>query len=93
MVGLLYHCLSELRIEEDKKEVYMYTAISYIVLAARDGLLGDGSWEANIEFLHSINEECPLTDCECHYEEGGSKEVLECQCTSCVEPIEEDYPW
>ena len=86
MVGLLYHCLSQLRIEESKKEVNMYTAISYIVLAARDGLLGDGSWEANIDFLHSIGEECSLTDCGCHYEEGGSKEIWEPE-------EEEDQPW
>ena len=71
----------------------LLNATSFIVLAARDGLLGDGSREANIDFLHSIGEECSITDCECHYEEGGSKEVLECQCTSCVEPLEEDFPW
>ena len=77
-------------------------AISYLILAARDGLLGDGSREANIDFLHSIGEECSLTDCECHYEEGGSKEVMECQCHyagfthSCngeLDGVEEELPW
>jgi len=63
----------------------MFTAISYLVLAAHDGLLGDGSYEANVEFVHSIGEECSITDCECHYEEGGSKEVME--------PEEEELPW
>ena len=76
----------------------LINATSFIVLAARDGLLGDGSREANIDFLHSIGEECSITDCECHYEEGGSKEVISCDCSTpygqdCDLPPEEDQPW
>ena len=70
----------------------MYTAISYIVLAAHDGLLGDGSREANVDFLHDIGEECSLTDCECHYEEGGSKEFWNGSSWEIWEP-EEEEPW
>ena len=80
----------------------MFTAISYLVLAAHDGLLGDGSYEANVEFVHSIGEECSITDCGCHYEEGGSKEeVPECQCrfgfthycNGELDGVEDDLPW
>jgi len=80
----------------------MITAISYLVLAAHDGLLGDGSYEANVEFVHSIGEECSIPDCGCHYEEGGSKEVWEseemgkCSRTIAQEHCDihhEEQPW